>query len=187
MQKKQTPKSLNLRKTWKQMKYIFQTLGGCLPCSLAHSLSLTGWCKPLHFMVPAALTKWNKSSHNLLLTVWTCRQQWSSFLLCHLHSHWMIQRLSPPSLTEQGQDQGQTYLPIKLNWIINDPTLLLRHLLNHGVDSSAFLVSSDHRALVLITVAIWKNKKLNLFFAFSVEATCHSSSQVVMHYTTFSL
>lgn len=91
--------------------------------------------------------------------MWTCRQQWSSFLLCHLHSHWKIQRLSPPSLTEQGQDQGHTYLTIKLKWIINDPTLLLRHLLNHGVDSNAFLVFSDHGALVLITVAIWKEKK----------------------------
>lgn len=60
--------------------------------------------------------QFERKSLNSLLTVRTCRQRWSSCLLCHLHLHlhWKTQRLSPPSSTEQVQDHSQAYLTIKL-------------------------------------------------------------------------
>lgn len=111
--------------------------------------------------------QFERKSLNSLLTVRTCRQRWSSCLLCHLHLHlhWKTQRLSPPSSTEQVQDHSQAYLTIKLK--IDFYLLLISlYLLNHGVDSSVSLSFSDHRALVLITVAIWKKKKLTLFLCY---------------------
>lgn len=92
-------------------------------------------------------------SYNLLLNVWTCRKRWSC-PLCPLHSHWKIQLLSPPFLSDQ--DQGWIYLTSKLKTILL--TLSWWYHLNHGIDTCVFLFLSDHTALVLITTTICKHK-----------------------------